>query len=114
MLRKTLVLRALLGSASLVPSAFAQESGRGLPSAELITNAANYQPPKLGEFAAKLAQQPDMTGLWSAMQPVGAGVGPVFDPVHAFWPPQPVQGEARFGPVPGTYIKDIPYTAEYH
>ena len=113
MLRKTLLLRALIGSASLMPSAFAQELGRGLPSAELIANAANYQPPKLGELAAKLAQQPDMTGLWSAMQPVGAGVGPVFDPVHTFWPPQPVQGEARFGPVPGTYIKDIPYTAEY-
>ena len=96
-----------------MPSAFAQGFDRGLPSAELIANAANYQPPKLGEFAAKLAQLPDMTGLWSAMQPVGAGVGPVFDPVHTFWPPQPVQGEARFGPVPGTYIKDIPYTAEY-
>lgn len=104
---------ALVGSTTLTPSAFPQGSGRGLPGAELIANADNYHPPTLSELAAKLAQQPDMTGLWSAMQPAEAGVGPVFDPVHTFWPPQPVQGEARFGPVPGTYIKDIPYTAEY-
>src|SRR5260370_40400083 len=102
MLRTAFLPCALLGLASLIPSAFAQGSGRGLPSPELIANAANYQPPKLGELAAKLAQQPDMTGLWSAMQPAEAGVGPVFDPIHTFWPPQPVQGEARFGPVPGT------------
>jgi hypothetical protein len=111
MLRRCLLICALLGSVSLIPSALAQ--GRGLPNPELVANADNYQPPKLDELAAKLAQQPDMTGLWSAMQPVEAGVGPVFDPVRTFWPPQPVPGEARFGPVPGTYIKDIPYTAEY-
>src|SRR5215469_16465309 len=111
--RRDLLVCALLGSTTLTPAAFPQGSGRGLPAAELIANADNYRPPTLSELAAKLAQQPDMTGLWRPMQPAEAGVGPVFDPVHTFWPPQPVQGEARFGPVPGTYIKDIPYTAEY-
>jgi hypothetical protein len=113
MLNRALLPSLLLGFAPVISPAFAQGSGRGLPNPDQIANADNYQPPKLSELAAKLAQQPDMTGLWNAMQPVEAGVGPVFDPVHAFWPPQPVPGEARFGPVPGTYIKDIPYTAEY-
>lgn len=112
-LRKTLLIGALVALAGLPSSIFAQGVPNGMPSPEMIANADNYQPPKLGDYAAKLARQPDMTGLWSAMQPKDAGVGPTFDPVNTFWPPQPVRGEAIFGPMAGTYINNIPYTPEY-
>jgi hypothetical protein len=112
MLRKAVLLGALAGAASLAPSAFAQGLG-GFPSPEIIANADKFEPPKLTEYAVKLAQQPDMTGAWSLMQPKGAGIGPTFDPINTFWPPQPVAGEALFGPIAGTYIKNIPYTPEY-
>jgi hypothetical protein len=110
--RNCSALGLLAGSAILFSPAFGQAPG-GLPDPELIRNAATYNPPTLVEYADKLAKQPDMTGLWRAMQPKDAGVGPVFDPENTFWPPQPVEGEARFGPMPGTYLKGIPYKPEW-
>jgi hypothetical protein len=92
--------------------AFAQAPA-GLPSPSTISNADHFQPPKLKAYSARLAEQPDMTGLWSAMTPKGAGHGPTFDPVHTYYPPQPPAGESGFGPIPGTYIKGIPYNPEY-
>ena len=103
---------ALMGSLLFATVGFAQSS-KGLPSAELIANADKFEPPRLTEYAARLAQQPDMTGTWMTMAPKGAGNGPTFDPVHTFYPPALAHGEATFGPLPGTYIKGIPYNAEY-
>lgn len=103
----------LLGGCAAWEPAAAQ-SRPSWPSAEVIAGADRYSPPRLGELAAKLAQQPDMTGLWSQLSPPGSGAGPTFDPVHTVYPPeQPPEGEARFGPLPGTYMTGIPYTAEY-
>ena len=85
----------------------------GLPDAQTIANADRFNPPKLTEYAARLARQPDMTGSWTTMVPKGAGNGPTFDPVHTVYPPPLARGEATFGPLPGTYIKGIPYNAEY-
>ena len=106
------ILLVALATLIAAPS-FAQMGPRGLPSPEMIANADKYQPPKLTEYASKRAAQPDMTGLWVAMQPVDAGAGPTFDPVNTFWPKQPVAGESLFGPIPGTYLKGIPYNAEW-
>ena len=103
-------MASLLTAAACI--AFAQGQ-TGVPSAETIANADQYQAPRLADYAAKLAQQPDMSGLWSIIQPPGAGAGPTFDPVNTYWPAQPARGEARFGPMPGTYLKSIPYTPEY-
>jgi hypothetical protein len=110
--RNSLACTTLMGSVLFATVAFAQSS-KGLPSAELIANADKFNPPTLSEYAAGLAQQPDMTGTWMAMVPKGAGNGPTFDPVHTFYPPALARGEATFGPLPGTYIKGIPYNAEY-
>lgn len=105
----------LIGSALMARAALAQRPMRpqGLPSADLIANADHYVPPKLTAFAARLARQPDMTGTWTAMVPKGAGNGPTFDPVHTYYPPALSRGEATFGPLPGTYIRGIPYNAAY-
>ena len=101
-----------MGLVLCAPAALAQ-STKGLPSAELIANADKFNPPRLTEYAARLARQPDMTGTWMAMVPKGAGNGPTFDPVHTVYAPALAKGEATFGPLPGTYIKGIPYNAEY-
>jgi hypothetical protein len=98
----------------LIPQTVMAQSGViGLPSADIIARANRYDPPKVGAYAQKLAQQPDMMGQWIPMQPVGAGRGPTWDPVNTFWPPQPPPEEQGFGPIPGTYIKGIPYKPEY-
>ena len=104
---------ATLASVRLA-SAAPVESGGDWPSAQAIAGADHYKPPRLKGLASKLAKQPDMTGLWTELSPKSAGAGPTFDPERTYYPPnQPVKGEARFGPIPGTYIKDIPYTPEY-
>jgi hypothetical protein len=101
---------AALGVARAAPV----ESGGDWPSAQAIAGADHYKPPRLKDLAARLARQPDMTGLWTELSPKTAGAGPTFDPEHSYYPPnQPAKGEQRFGPIPGTYIKDIPYTPEY-
>ncbi len=111
----TFWLRALGVTASLlIPGAALAQSGAiGLPNADIIARAAIYDPPKVGAYAQMLAEQPDMMGQWIPMQPAGAGRGPTWDPVHTFWTPQPPSGEQGFGPMPGTYIKDIPYKPQY-
>ena len=93
-------------------SAFGQ--GASWPSADVIARADRYDPPKATALAAKLSLQPDMTGLWTQLAPKGVGAGPVFDPEHTYYSPlQPVAGESRFGPIPGTYLTNVPYNAEY-
>lgn len=95
-------------------SALAQPGGAsGLPEPALIARADSFSPPLLTQYAAKLASQPDMTGAWKPLDPINAGPGPLFDPAHGVWPARLAPGEATFGPLPGTYIKDIPYNAEY-
>jgi len=97
---------------SFAAAAFGQSAS--WPSADVIARANSYHPPKATELAAKLSEQPDMTGLWTQLSPKGAGAGPVFDPEHTFYSPlQPVAGEARFGPIPGTYLTNVPYNTEY-
>ena len=103
----------LAGSVALSPSAFADSASRGLPDAKTIAGADKFDPPRLVQYAAKIAQQPDMTGTWTAMVPKGAGNGPTFDPAHTVYPPPLPHGEASFGPLPGTYIAGIPYNAKY-
>ncbi len=98
--------------AMLAPPVLAQTRG-GLPSPEVIANANRFDPPKLTRYAARLAEQPDMSGTWTTMVPKGAGNGPTFDPVHTVYPPRLPAGESSFGPLPGTYIKGIPYNATY-
>jgi len=83
------------------------------PSPEILQRADKYQPRKLTDLAAKLAEQPDMTGTWLIAEPVGAPEGPLFDPAHAIAPKQAVPGEATFGPIPGTRDTQIPYTPEF-
>jgi hypothetical protein len=101
------------GSASLAPLAFADSTSRGLPDAKTIAGADKFDPPRLVQYAARIARQPDMTGTWTAIVPKGAGNGPTFDPAHTVYPPALPQGESRFGPLPGTYIEGIPYNATY-
>lgn len=87
--------------------------GNTMPSAEIIAHADSYQPRMLTDLAAKLARQPDMTGTWLIAEPADAPEGPLFDPQHSVSAKQPVKGEATFGPVPGTYDDQIPYTVAY-
>jgi hypothetical protein len=96
-------------------AALAQPGGpSGLPNPDLIAHADSYKPAHLADYAQKLASQPDMTGAWKPMDPSNAGAGPIFDPEHTAWPADRLApGEATFGPLPGTYIKGIPYTADY-
>src|SRR5262245_3437409 len=102
---------AALAACAVAP-ACAQRAN--FPGADVIAGADRYAPPKATALAAKLATQPDMTGLWTQLVPSGAGAGPTFDPAHTYYPPQqPVAGEARFGPIPGTYLTNVPYNAEY-
>lgn len=84
-----------------------------LPSAEILAHAESYRPRKMTDLAARLAQQPDMTGTWMIAEPADAPEGPLFDPQHAHAAPQPIKGESTFGPIPGTYDTQIPYTPEY-
>jgi hypothetical protein len=84
-----------------------------MPSAQVIERAAQYKPRTLAELAAKLAQQPDMTGTWLNAEPTGAPIGPLFDPEHSFAPKRAVAGESSFGPLPGTRNTAIPYTPDY-
>ena len=93
--------------------ASAQQSNSQMPTPEELAGAARYAPPKLGALAAKLAAQPDMTGLWTHIQPKGACRGPLFDPPNSTCPPPPPEGEATFGPMPGTRMTGIPFTPEY-
>ncbi len=106
------LLASLVGTTALAPCAFAQVPS-GLPSRAVIVNADKFDPPKLTADAARLARQPDMSGTWTALAPKSAGNGPTFDPVHTVYPPRLAAGEATFGPLPGTYIKGIPYNATY-
>jgi hypothetical protein len=85
----------------------------GMPTAQIIANADSYKPLKLTGLAAKLAQQPDMTGTWAIVEPTGSPEGPLFDPEHSRAPRQQPEGEATFGPVPGTRDTAIPYNTEY-
>ncbi|MGC4028805.1 MAG: hypothetical protein QM696_08040 [Steroidobacteraceae bacterium] len=84
-----------------------------MPSAQVLARASGYVPPKLGELAAKLAAQPDMTGIWAFIQAPGDCRGPLFDPAHSTCPIRSLDGEATFGPLPGTKVTSIPYNAEY-
>ena len=114
MKRKIAVIGVLAGAWLCSGPALAQPGGvSGLPDPALIARAGAYQPPRLTDYAAKLAVQPDMTGAWKPLDPINAGPGPLFDPAHGVWPARLAPGEATFGPLPGTYIKDIPYNAEY-
>jgi hypothetical protein len=106
---------ALLGTAALgtAGAAKAQQSNNVMPTREELARADRYVPPKLTALAAKLASQPDMTGSWVHIQPPGACRGPLFDPPNSTCPPPPPEGEATFGPMPGTRMTGIPYTPEY-
>jgi len=106
------VLMSCVMAAAALP-AVAQFAPPGLPKAELIRDADKYEPPKLTEYAAKLARQPDMSGLWYALEPLGIESRPVFDPLHVINGKPQVQGEATYGPTAGTHLTGIPYTAEY-
>jgi hypothetical protein len=96
-----------------VALAHAQPAPKGMPDAKTIANADKYNPPKLTKYAARLAHQPDMTGTWMAMVPKESGNGPTFDPSNTFYPPALATGESTFGPLPGTFIRGIPYNEEY-
>ncbi len=106
------IFAVLAASAVLTPRTFAQAPA-GLPSHAVIANADKFDPPKLAQYAARLSQQPDMSGTWTTLVPKGAGNGPTFDPAHTVYPPRLPAGESTFGPLPGTYIKGIPYNATY-
>jgi hypothetical protein len=84
-----------------------------IPSPEMLARAATWTPPKLDVLAARLAAQPDMTGVWAFIQPKGACGGPLFDPVHSVCPPKLPDGAAGFGPLPGTKVTSIPYKPEW-
>jgi hypothetical protein len=103
---------AVLSTPLLTSPALAQYV-RGLPSPAMIANADRFDPPKLTRYAARLAEQPDLSGTWTTMVPKDIGNGPTFDPVHTVYPPRLHSGEASFGPLPGTYIKGIPYNTTY-
>jgi len=112
-IRMTLVFLGIV-MPPFVKTAGAQLPGRNeMPSAEIIASADSYRPIKLTGLAEKLAQQPDMTGTWAIVEPTGSPQGPLFDPEHSRAPTQQSDGEAIFGPVPGTRNTAIPYNPEY-
>jgi hypothetical protein len=78
---------AIALSASFAAAPASGQSARW-PSAEVLAGADRFDPPLARELAAKLAQQPDMTGLWTQLVPKGVGAGPVFDPEHTHYSPQ--------------------------
>src|ERR1700753_4500176 len=109
--------RGWIAGAGLAAMAWRFLAHRGAPSAlrspDLIAHADSYKPAHLADYAKKLASQPDMTGAWKPLPPADAGPGPIFDPEHGVWSGRLQPGESTFGPLPGTYIKDIPYRPEY-
>ena len=109
--RQVLCTAAVLALAA--PAWGAQVDTSGMPTPAILARAATYDPPKLTALAAKLATQPDMTGLWSFVQPPGACRGPLFDPLNAVCPIKVLEGESAFGPTPGTRVTSIPYNAKY-
>jgi hypothetical protein len=102
---------ALLGVC--LPARAGQAPGNPMPSAQLLQHAADYVPPKLAALAAKLAAQPDMTGIWAFIQAPSDCRGPVFDPANATCPARALEGESTFGPLAGTRVTGIPYNAKY-
>ena len=113
MKQRTMAVLAAVATA-LAGAAAAQPGGpSGLPSPDVIARANSFKAPHLTDYAQKLASQPDMTGAWRPMDPSSAGPGPLFDPVNGYFPSRLAPGEATFGPLPGTYIKGIPYNAEW-
>jgi len=110
------VMSVLIGL-QLLATAPAQAQVRSraqsMPSEEAIAHADNYQPQRLTGLAAKLAQQPDITGTWMTAEPLDAPVGQIFDPEHAVVERRPLPGEVTFGPLPGTYDAAIPYNEKY-
>jgi hypothetical protein len=111
MLKRTISVLGLAAGSALLAAPAAAQFGGAYPTPEQIAKADSFQPPKLDRYAAKLASQPDMTGSWMGMMPKDTGF--TFSPEHSYFPPGPVFGESTFGPSAGTYVKDIPYTADY-
>jgi hypothetical protein len=104
---------ALAGSVLFTTSAYAQFTSH-YPTPEIIANADKFQPPRLTHYAARLAQQPDMTGTWLPLAPKDAcGWVITVDPVHTVCPGKQKPGESVFSPFPGTYVEGIPYNDEY-
>tara|TARA_R110000824_G_scaffold318073_1_gene505224 strand:- start:48368 stop:49336 length:969 start_codon:yes stop_codon:yes gene_type:complete len=95
----------------LSPTPTYAQLGPSMPDPELIANADNYQPPLLTEYAEKLAQQPDISGLWSSILPPDTGF--TFDPANSEFPEDLLPGESTFGPLPGTKVLSIPLNDEY-
>ena len=104
---------ALAGSLLFTTSAYAQFNSN-YPTPEMIANADKFQPPRLTHYAARLGQQPDMTGAWLPLAPKGAcGWVLSADPVHTVCPGRQKPGESVFSSFPGTYVEGIPYNDEY-
>jgi hypothetical protein len=99
--------------AGSAPSAARTPAKNPMPSKDVLDRADRYVPPRLDELAAKLASQPDMTGIWGFIQAPEECGGPVFDPPSSTCPAKRPEGEAGFGPAPGTKVTSIPYTPEY-
>ena len=84
------------------------------PTPDQVSRAASFSPPKLGDYAKRLAEQPDFMGSWGYTSPPSAAGATVFDAANMFVPPLVLlPGEQRFGPPGGTYNKSIPYKPEY-
>jgi len=109
--RKLLMMAAVAVTSLSLP--FCQLAYAQYPTPGILSRAKTYVGPKLTEQAAKLAAQPDMTGIWQMLDPDGACGGPLFNPESAVCPPRPPSGEQTFGPLPGTKMQGIPYNAKY-
>jgi hypothetical protein len=107
-------LAASVCFAACAPAAFAQGQGARTPTPEELERSKTFVAPKVGDYAAKLASQPDLMGSWTyTAPPNAAGGATVFDPANAVGAFRFVQGEQGFGPPPGTYIKNIPFKPEW-
>ena len=65
------------------------------------------------DYADRLLKMPDMTGVWVFTQPNPKVHVAIFDPSQAVVPYQWSDQLPAFGPVPGSYMTNIPYKPEW-
>ena len=104
-----------LGVALIASASVAQPAANPWPTPAEFARGKTYKAPKVGAYATKLAQQPDLMGQWIPLTPPqNAGAGnPYFDPSDIFTPYRVPAGEQTFGPNAGGYMKNVPYKPEY-
>jgi hypothetical protein len=103
----------ILASAALAQGANQPVADGTSPASGLVRPIVGA-PRKVGQaYAERLLQMPDLNGAWNYTTPNPRAASYIFDPANAFIPYDLPPGIPEYGPRPGTYIKGIPYKAEY-